>query len=203
MGTECYLGGASLVGADLRYASFEGANAEEARFDGARLDHAQVTALNGRKSRWARASLLKADLREAILVEADLQDTDSRHADLTGAKLDRADLTGARIGHALGTGAPVHDVTVRWIDASSRGDGSERLTNGKIPALLSGMTPIGAEGAVERYFGAGDVLRNASLGFAAGARVRIDGLLEGCTIHLGDDAELVDRPLGCARGVHD
>jgi hypothetical protein len=90
----------------------------------------------------------------------------------------------------------VSGVVVQWIDASSRGDGSERLTNGQIPALLSGVEPIAAENGSARYLGEGDVLRNALLKFAPGARVRIDGLLVGCTIELGDEAELVIGPRG-------
>jgi hypothetical protein len=45
--------------------------------------------------------------------------------------------------------------------------------------------------AARRYFGHGDVLRNASLEFEPGARVEVDSLFENCSINLGDGTELV------------
>src|SRR5262249_17108351 len=42
-----------------------------------------------------------------------------------------------------------------------------------------------------RYFGRGDVLRNATLTFDSDARVEIDSLFENCTIQLGEGTELV------------
>jgi hypothetical protein len=42
-----------------------------------------------------------------------------------------------------------------------------------------------------RYFGRGDVLRNASLAFDAGAHVEIDSLFENCSITLGEGTQLV------------
>ncbi|HSO31470.1 MAG TPA: hypothetical protein VLT33_03110, partial [Labilithrix sp.] len=45
--------------------------------------------------------------------------------------------------------------------------------------------------ANRRYFGRGDVLRNASLQFDEGATVEIESLFEACTIALGRGTELV------------
>jgi hypothetical protein len=45
--------------------------------------------------------------------------------------------------------------------------------------------------ANRRYFGRGDVLRNASLQFDEGATVEIESLFEQCTIALGRGTELV------------
>ena len=42
-----------------------------------------------------------------------------------------------------------------------------------------------------RYFGLGDVLKNATLDFEAGARVQIGSLFEKCIINLGAGTELV------------
>jgi hypothetical protein len=47
-----------------------------------------------------------------------------------------------------------------------------------------------------RYFGRGDVLRNATLAFDAGAQVEIDGLFQNCTINVGHETELVIGPSG-------
>jgi len=191
IGLEAYFGGADLTEADLRHATLSRANLEEANLTGALADHATLDDVRASGSTWSKASLVKADLRRAHLVAADMRDADARHADFTGAKLDLANMTGARIAHVVGTGTPVENVQVLWADTSSRGDGSERLTNGKIPLLLSGLTPITSEAQGERYIGPGDVVREASLRFAEGARARIDGRCERCAIHLGDGAELV------------
>jgi hypothetical protein len=83
-------------------------------------------------------------------------------------------------------------VQVAWLDKSPEADGTGRITNGEIPMLLSGLAPAApAETPGRRYFGRGDVLRNASLAFDAGAHVEIDSLFENCTITLGEGTHLV------------
>src|SRR6185436_7626790 len=54
--------------------------------------------------------------------------------------------------------------------------------------------------ANHRYFGKGDVLRNASLQFDEGATVEIDSLFEQCTIALGRATELLIGPEGVLSG---
>jgi hypothetical protein len=62
-----------------------------------------------------------------------------------------------------------------------------------------GAAVLGKQGPIEpsegvanrRYFGKGDVLRNASLEFDAGAFIEIESLFEQCTISLGQGTELV------------
>src|SRR4029079_27248 len=51
--------------------------------------------------------------------------------------------------------------------------------------------PAGGAPVARRYFGHGDVLRNATLDLDAGARVEIDSLFENCSINLGEGTELV------------
>jgi hypothetical protein len=75
-----------------------------------------------------------------------------------------------------------------WIDMSPAADGSQR----------SALTDFGkrdsqpAAGSGERrFFGIGDVLRNAELEFDDGAIVEIQSRFERCNIRLGDDVELV------------
>jgi hypothetical protein len=147
-------------------------------------------------SKWQGASVRKCDLQRAHLVAADLRDADLRSSDFTAAKLDLANLTGARIANVIGTGTPVENVQVAWIDTSARGDGSERLTNGQIPALLSGIAAKKSRPESERYIGRGDVVRAAKLSFAPGSRIHVDGLCERCHFTLGDGAELVVGPHG-------
>jgi uncharacterized protein YjbI with pentapeptide repeats len=61
-----------------------------------------------------------------------------------------------------------------------------------------GLTPSG--GAGKRYFGKGDVLRNANLEFDAAASVEIESLFEQCSITLGDGTELVVGKAGVLSG---
>ena len=93
----------------------------------------------------------------------------------------------------IGTGAPLVDVMVAWLDTSTAGDGTGRITNGEIPLLLTGLRPTEERTAPasRRYFGRGDALRNATLDFEPGARVEIDSLFENCIINLGEGTELV------------
>ena len=80
-----------------------------------------------------------------------------------------------------------------WLDASAEGDGTRRVPADKVAAVFAKQGPIEpSEGvANRRYFGKGDVLRNASLEFDSGAFVEIESLFEQCSISLGEGTELV------------
>jgi hypothetical protein len=54
--------------------------------------------------------------------------------------------------------------------------------------------------ASRRYFGRGDVLRNATLQFEDGATVEIESLFEACSIRLGAGTELVVGKEGVLAG---
>src|SRR6202041_1740859 len=71
------------------------------------------------------------------------------------------------------------------------------LTNADAPGLQAGGD---ASGRVKRYFGKGDVLRNAALEFDAGASVEIESLFEQCSIALGEGTELVVGKAGLLSG---
>jgi len=184
---------ANLAGANLARANLEGASLTGANLSGAQLAFAQVSSAN----------LTGADLRNAILTHANFEEStlgavkaieaDLRAANLHGATLTKADLTGAKVAGLIGTGHPLGELLVAWLDTSEAGDGSGRITNGEIPGLLSGLRgPAEATApAARRYFGQGDVLKNATLDFEAGARVQIDSLFEKCIINLGTGTELV------------
>jgi hypothetical protein len=121
-----------------------------------------------------------------------------RRATLTGARLDGIKLTGARVYGVVGTGQPVQGVQADWVDNSVEGNGATRVTGAEIEALLSGKAAAPAVKA--RYFGRGDVLRNAHLEFDAGAAVEIESLFEHCTIALGQATELVIGKSGVLSG---
>lgn len=198
---------ANLCGANLSRANLEGASLAGANLAGARLPYAQLGSANltGADLRGAvfahalleeaslgGAKLEKADLSFANLERADLTDVDARGATLTGARLAGATFTGAKVAGLVGTGVPTPDVKVGWLDTSAAGDGTGRISNGEIPSRLSGLAPAAPVAAASRrYFGHGDVLRNATLTFEPGARIEIDSLFENCQIQLGEGTELV------------
>ena len=90
--------------------------------------------------------------------------------------------------------ASFQDVKADWLDASAEGDGSRRIPREKVLSVLGQRGPHRAERRASgnrRYFGRGDVLRNATLEFDAGAMVEIESLFEQCSISLGKGTELV------------
>jgi hypothetical protein len=96
-------------------------------------------------------------------------------------------LTGAKVAGLIGTGAALDPgLEAAFLDPSPEGDGAARLNAGEIPFLLSGFVAgeIGG-GKNRRYFGRGDILRDATLAFDGGARVEVDSLFENCLITLG------------------
>jgi uncharacterized protein YjbI with pentapeptide repeats len=195
---------ANLSGANLSRANLDGANLSGANLSGARLSFAQVSSAN----------LTGADLRNAVLTHANFEEStlgavkagqaDLRAANLRGATLTKADLTGAKVAGLIGTGSPLGDVLVSWLDTSEAGDGTGRITNGEIPGLLTGLRtqPEATAPASRRYFGHGDVLKNATLDFEPGAHVQIDSLFENCAINLGEGTELVLGETGVLADCH-
>jgi uncharacterized protein YjbI with pentapeptide repeats len=191
---EAYLGGANGPGARFGNASMVGANLEDAKFPNAVFDEASLTATTLRNADFSNTSLVKTDLSGADVTGANLSNTDLRHATFTRAKLANARLTGAKAAGLVGTGTPIGVVDVTWLDLSPAGDGTQRIENGVIPSVLTvGAIALAApaDDARRRYFGRGDVLRNATLQFDGGARVEIDSLFQNCTIHVGELTELV------------
>jgi hypothetical protein len=98
----------------------------------------------------------------------------------------------------VGTGAPIQGLRADWVDDSVEGNGSGRLSGAEVEALLAGRHSAAV--ASKRYFGRGDVLRNAHLEFDAGASVEIESIFEQCTIALGDATELVIGKSGVLSG---
>jgi hypothetical protein len=123
-----------------------------------------------------------------------LAGSDIRHANFTQAVIIGAKLTGAKAAGLVGTGSAPSAVDVTWLDLSPAGDGSGRVENGVIPTVLTLGATATAKPAADprrRYFGRGDVLRNAVLQFDPGAHVEIDSLFQNCTINIGEQTELV------------
>ncbi|MCL2449734.1 MAG: pentapeptide repeat-containing protein [Polyangiaceae bacterium] len=188
------LGGARLVGAQLAHASLIEADLSTTRLDDADLTNTDLTRANLEESSLPRALLRDAQLSGATLTRADLSNADLRRAILTGAHLELAQVSGAKVHGLVGPGFVPEGLRGEWVDASVEADGVQRTTGAALDAVFSGRrTTIvpPAPAAHKRYFGKGDVLRNAHLEFDAGAAVEIESLFEHCTISLGERTELV------------
>jgi uncharacterized protein YjbI with pentapeptide repeats len=175
------LQGAILVGANLNRANLEGANLQGADLGGARLTHAQLDSAKLGGANLVAAQLAHADLSDADLSTAKLDEADLTSAVLTDANLEEASLVGARMRDAKVDGVNIKNAN---------------LTNADAPGLQTGPEPS----ANKRYFGKGDVLRNAALEFGAGASVEIESLFEQCSITLGEATELIVGKAGVLSG---
>jgi hypothetical protein len=177
------LRGAILSSASLRGANLKGADLTDVDFGKADLDGADLAG-----AKLGRANLERATLERAILVAVDLTGANLRHAVLTGADLTGASLGHAKVNGATFAGARLTNLVLESIDASPNGDGSVRLEGPRALAFLSGQQE--EKEPASRYFGKGDILRDALLEFGKDSIIHIDSRFENCSISLGDGAEL-------------
>jgi uncharacterized protein YjbI with pentapeptide repeats len=189
---------ASLKGASLKRANLEGANLARADLEGAELSDARLAgacferaSLRGAKLERASlvdANLVGVELSEGVLSAADLTRADARHAVFDDTVLNGVRFEGAKLHGATFEGARVTTPSLESIDISPAADGSQRLDAERAFAFLGGRR----ESVMPkmRYFGKGDVLRDATLDFGEGSVIQIDSRFENCLINLGDGAEL-------------
>jgi hypothetical protein len=206
--TGALLTNASLRGASLKRANLERANLSRADLEGAQLSDARLAracleraALRGAtldRASLVEASLSGADLSDGLLSAADLSLVDARHAIFNGAVLNGVRLEGAKLFGATFDGARVTTPRLEWIDVSAAGDGSQRLDPERANAFLGGRRESVAPKM--RYFGKGDVLRDATLEFGEGSVIHIDSRFENCLIALGEGAELTIGKSGVLKG---
>ena len=164
---------AGLSGIDLAGVVLEGVDFGRADLDGANLTNAKLS----------KAMLRSATLRGATLSGADLSGADLARADLTGAKLAGAKLAGADLSHADLTDA---DLT----GADLVGAMLDGATLDRAVLVGTGMDRPKRVESATRYFGKGDVLRDATLEFGDGSVIQVDSRFENCSIALGEGAEL-------------
>jgi uncharacterized protein YjbI with pentapeptide repeats len=213
------LNGANLQNADLSRANLEGASLEGARLSGACLNFAQLDFAKLGGAIMDGVQLANADLREAYLGAAILLKADLRNAHLENANLEEADLTeadlrssnlkGAKLSGVKMTGAKLHGfevdvnqlslVIAAWVDFSEFANGEAKYTGTSLVDQYEQMRHGGvsivpaAVPAVEpgkRFFGHGDVLRNAVFEFGEKSLVEIESRFENCSISLGAGATL-------------
>jgi hypothetical protein len=177
------LRGSNFASASLRGASLKGADLGDTDLSKSDLDEADLTG-----AKISGANLEHASLEGSILAAADLSGANLRHAVLTGADLTGASLGQATVAGAIFTHARLASVVLDWIDVSPEGDGSQRLDRAGGLAFLSGRDDGKPSGS--RYFGKGDVLRDATLEFGDQSVIHIDSRFENCSITLGDGADL-------------
>jgi len=213
------LDGANLQNADLSRANLEGASLEGAKLSGARLNFAQLEFANLGGAILEGVQLANADLREAYLGGAKLGKADLRHARMEKANFEEADLTEADLRDSNLKGANLAGVTMtggklygfeadvdqlstliaEWVDFSEMADGEtkcpgaslaeqyEQMKNGN--ASAGGSSASSSEKG-KRFFGQGDVLRNATFEFGDKSLVEIESRFENCSITLGAGAVL-------------
>jgi len=199
---------ANLRGAMLRRANLEGAKLSRADLDGADLSDARLSRANFERAslqeaKLERASLvgaglIRADFSDAVLSAADLSHADARQAVFDTAVLNGVRLDAAKLAGASFAGARISTPRLEWIDVSTEGDASLRLQGEDAIAFLGGRRDSSAPKV--RYFGKGDVLRDARLVFDGGSVIHIDSRFENCMITLGEGAELTIGKTGILSG---
>ena len=212
------LSAAKLQKADLSRANLEGANLEGANLTGARLTFAQLQQANLASATLEKAEFVNADLRETYLgganltkanlkhaqmesanfEEANLTDADLRDSKLKGAKFTGTTMTGVKLyGCDLDIERLVH-VVAEWVDFSEFADGRARCSGEQFAEQYQQMKALGSGSSAapmqgesgKRFFGRGDVLRNAALEFGDKSLVEIESRFENCSIALGTGAVL-------------
>lgn len=186
---------ADVTNATLRGARLSSANLEEADLSGAVLEDAELRGAQAAGATFARASLCRANLGRADLAVADFTHADLRGADLRESTASGAIVTGARVDRGAFARARLDEpLEASWIRGTNPGanDAEERLDGAAALRFLT-VDEESAEREANgtRYFGKGDVLRNATLEFGAGSKIHVDSRFENCAIALGEDAELV------------
>jgi len=206
------LEGATLCKARLQYALLADANLGKADLGGANLRSCDLSDAYLGGARLSAVDLRKATLDGANLEEADLIEADLRSCDLHAvASLEGALLEGAKVfGISIGL-EQLATALVDWWDVGRAGDGTEREEAEAVGAFLRAPAERRVEVAAPaapapgpavpggRFFGEGDVLKNAELEFSAGSAVEVRGRFENCAITLGAGAELRVGPGGLLR----
>jgi uncharacterized protein YjbI with pentapeptide repeats len=208
------LEGASLEGAQLSGARLNFAQLELANLGGAILDNVQFTNADLREAYLGGANLLRANLQNALLQKANLEEADLTDADLRDANLKGANLTGT-----IMTGAKLYNLEVEleklgtifaeWVDFSELADGETKCPGTSVvehyQQMKSGGVAMSAPAApssdqTKRFFGKGDVLRNATLEFGDESVVEIESRFENCAIALAPGAVLTLGKNGVLQG---
>jgi uncharacterized protein YjbI with pentapeptide repeats len=211
--TRANLEGAALEGANLKGAKLTYAQLELANLGGAILEGVNLTNADLREAYLGGANLAGADLQSAELEKANCEEANFENADLRDSNLKEANLSGTKMTGARLFGVEVNveqlgDVVAEWVDFSESGDGSVKCPGGSLATQYEAMKNGSAAVAVssgggesgKRFFGKGDVLRNATLEFGEKSLVEIESRFENCSISLGAGAVLTLGKHGVLQG---
>jgi uncharacterized protein YjbI with pentapeptide repeats len=187
--SETAMSGADFSDAVMISAKLESATVEGANFVGANLSDADLRGAEATGANFQGARLERACLEAAVFKFAQLGSVDARHALFRSAELEGADLSGARLAGAVLMGVRAAQVKADAIDLSELADGGRRLSGAAAVAYLQqGVVP--EMSSTTRYFGEGDVLRDATLEFGENSVIQIDSHFHNCSITLREGAEL-------------
>lgn len=200
------LEGANLRGACLSYAQLRFANLgrvclEEAQLDNADLSEAYLGGARLIKANLRHANGWQASFEEVDLTEADLRDCHFPEADLT-----RAIFTASKLFGIEAVPEQLIDVVADWVDFSAEANGLMKVRGFELVDYFRslkegflGILPSNPDQA-RRYYGPGDVMRNATLAFVEDSQIEIESYLENCTITLGRGTRLAIGPEGVLSG---
>ncbi|HEX6730901.1 MAG TPA: pentapeptide repeat-containing protein, partial [Pyrinomonadaceae bacterium] len=189
--------GVNLTGARLTFAQLEQANLGRATLERVEFVNADLRDAYLGGSNLTNANLKNAQMENANFEEANLTEVDFRNAKLRGAKLTGTTMTGVKLyGCELDVDRLVH-VVAEWVDFSEFADGRSRCSGELFAEQYQQMKKAGASSPTaqtteqgKRFFGRGDVLRNAALEFGDKSQVEIESRFENCSISLGSGAVL-------------
>lgn len=204
---EAYLGGAKLVKADLRNARLEKANFETADLTDADLSGATLKKAYCEGATFCRAILEGAVLEECAFGKADLSAADLRGTSVRGAGFDGAKMTGTRLVGGDFLPEQLAAIVADWVDFSTHAnevkvpgpEARDYVSRLRSAAFVPSTGPTSGD-PDKRFFGKGDVLRNATLEFGADSLVEVESRFEQCNIALKDGARLVVGPNGVLEG---
>lgn len=199
--TGAQLSNANLSNADLEKACLSLAMGVNARLNRATLRHAVLDGSDFRSASLNECNLEQSSAQRACLQGASMVLARLRSADFRHSKLDKADLRKTRCRDIKLQSASLHAARIAELDLgttllgdfpddqcdlSPSGDGSSFGTLQDLKRKARKSAPP----ENERYFGAGDVLKNAELRYESGTEVRIDGQFDNCTLKLAAGATL-------------
>jgi uncharacterized protein YjbI with pentapeptide repeats len=174
-------------------------NLEEADLTDADLSEVNLRGAYGEGAVFTRAVLKGAICDGAALSRAVFADADLRHSNLKNATLAGVTMTGAKLYGFEAELDQLSGIIAEWVDFSVHADGrtkcpGESLTEQYKLMKNGGASHAGSSQASsdqgKRFFGKGDVLRNATLEFGEKSLVEIESRFENCSIAIAAGAVL-------------
>jgi Pentapeptide repeats (8 copies) len=139
-------------------------------------------------------------LENASLASSDFTGADLRHCRLLKANLAGAILTAAKLYGIEAAPEQLNEVLADWVDFSSEGNGLVQVSGLELVEYYLRFRKGPVTDQRKRFFGQGDVLRNATLQFSEASQIEIESHFENCTITLGQKAVLTIGPNGILAG---